>query len=97
MPYERWLHITDPAGRHRYMIQLRAEVELTLQDPEVIVRSAQDRATVRIYHKWFEHTVVGSKWVRVAVKFLDAGDAFVLTAYTERGIMPGEVLWRKER
>ena len=79
------------------MIQLRAELELTLQDPEVIVRSAQDRATVRIYHKWFKHTAVGSKWGRVAVKFLDNGDAFVLTAYTEHRIMPGEVLWRKER
>ena len=96
MPYERWLHITDPDSDHPYMAYLRAELELTLQDPELIIRSTRFPDTARIYHKWFEHTVVGDKWLLAAVNFPDGGSAFVLSAYVSRRIIPGAELWRKE-
>ena len=95
LPYERWLHITDPAGDHPYMLHLRAEVELTLQDPEVIIRSTRYPDTARIYHKWFVDTVVGDKWLRVAVNFLEDDNVFVMSAYANRRIIRGAELWRK--
>ena len=49
LPAERWLHITNPNGRHPYMVYLRAELELTLQDPEVVRKSRDYPDTVRIY------------------------------------------------
>ena len=95
LPYERWLHITNPNGRHPYMAYLRAELELTLQDPEVVRKSRDYPDTVRIYFRWFADTIVGSKWVTVVVRFFDGGDAFVLTAYGENRLLPGEEIWRK--
>ena len=96
MPYERWLHITDPTGPHPYMVNLRAELELTLQDPDLITRSNKDPERVRIYQKWIRNTAVGDKWVRVIVQFFDNGDAFVLTAFASRARYSGERLWSKE-
>ena len=92
---ERWRHITDPEGDHPYMVYLRAELELTLQDPEVVIRSTQYPDTARVYHRWFADTVVGDKWLRVVVNFTDSGGAFALSAYASRQVIPGEVLWRK--
>ena len=97
MPYERWLHITNPDGDHPYMAELRAELELTLQDPDLIIRSTRFPDTARIYHEWFDHTVVGSKWLLAAVNFPADGSAFVLSAYVNRRILRGEELWRKEQ
>ena len=77
------------------MIGMRAELTLTLRDPEVIIRSADDPSRSRLYFKWFEDTALGAKWMRVVVKFLDDGDAFVLTAFVREGTDSGEVLWRK--
>ena len=74
---------------------MREELESTLKDPDIIVRSARYPDFGQIYHKWYEHTAVGSKWVRVVVYFLDDGDAFVATAYAHREVIVGEVLWRK--
>ena len=77
------------------MLNMRAELYLTLQDPDLVKKSLHHPETVRIYFKWFERTVVGSKWVAVVVRFFADGDAFVLTAYGESNLMPGEELWRK--
>ena len=78
------------------MAYLRAELELTLQDPDLIIRSTRFPDTARIYHKWFEHTVVGAKWLLAAVNFPAGGSAFVLSAYVRRRIIHGAELWRKE-
>ena len=77
------------------MVYLRAELELTLQDPEVVIRSTRYPDTALVYHRWFADTVVGDKWLRAAVNFLEDGDAFVLSTYASRRIVPGEELWRK--
>ena len=68
---------------------------MTLQDPEVIIRSTRHPDTARIYHKWFANTVVGDKWLRVAVNFLEDGNVFVMSAYASRRIIRGAELWRK--
>ena len=79
------------------MVYLWAELELTLQDPEVVRKSRDYPDTVRVYFRWFADTVVGGKWVTVVVRFFDSGDAFVLTAYGENRLLPGEEIWRKGR
>ena len=76
-PEERWQHIRQ---RHRDMADMEAAIGSTLLAPEHIRRDAADPDTVRLYYKWFPVTPRGSKWVRVAVKFLN-GDAYVLTAF----------------
>ena len=95
LPWERWLHIIDPAGRHSYMASMRAELEETLKDPDLIVRSTVFPDIGRIYHKWYEHTVIGAKWVLVVVYRLADDDAFVATAYVKGEVIAGEVLWNK--
>ena len=75
-PEERWQHIIQ---RHRDMADFEEGIGKTLLAPDQIRRDANDPTTVRLYYKWFPVTPQGSKWVRVAVKFLN-GDAFVLTA-----------------
>ena len=89
------MHIIDPAGQHPYMIDMRAELVLTLQDPAVIIRSKDDPEWSRIYFRWFENTVVGAKCVRAVVKFLDGVDVVVLTAFTRERPDSREVLWRE--
>ena len=76
-PEERWQHIRQ---RHRDMADMEAAIGATLLAPEHIRRDATDPDTVRLYYKWFPVTPRGSKWVRVAVKFLN-GDGYVLTAF----------------
>ena len=95
LPWERWLHIIDPDGRHAYMASMRAELVETLEDPDLVVRSTVDMAIGRIYHKWFQSTAVGSKWVRAVVYFISESDAFIATAYVHGDVIAGEVLWRK--
>ena len=78
------------------MVFMRGRSGGNPERPYVIIRSMDDQARSRLYFKWFENTVVGDKWVRVVVKFLDDGDAFVLTAFVREILDSGEVLWRKE-
>jgi len=77
------------------MVYLREELDGTLRDPDVIVRSTRIPEIGRIYNKWYEHTAVGSKWVRVVVYFLAESDAFVATAYVADDVISGDVLWRR--
>ena len=96
LPWERWLHIIDPSGKHEYMELMRPELVETIRNPETIVQSNRSPDTVRIYHRWFEDTAVGSKWVRVFIRFFDHGDAFVLTAFAKNTVARGQELWRRE-
>ena len=95
LPAERWRHITTRKD-HLYMAYMRRETVETLRDPDTITRSLQDPEMVRIYCKWFRNTAVGSKWVLAPVKFLDGGDAFVLTAYALNAVDLGQVIWTRE-
>ena len=87
----------QPGRRPSLYGRSAGRVELTLQDPDLIIRSTRFPDTARIYHNWFDHTVVGSKWLLAAVNFPADGSAFVLSAYVNRRILRGEELWRKEQ
>ena len=95
LPWERWLHIITRKD-HLYMVHLREELEETLKGPDLIIQSNVNPESGRVYHKWFEQTVMGSKWVRVVVYFLADDDAFVATAYVDNEVIAGEVLWSRE-
>ena len=92
LPDERWEHIISPS--HSHMAAMRELVVKTLQDPDVVSKSNNDPDTVNLYYKWFDSTAVGERWVCVVVKFLDDGDAFVMTAYATSQIREGEEIWR---
>lgn len=57
----------------------------TLEPPDRLIIPGDETETVRRYYKLFTNTIVGDKWLRVAVKHLK-DDAFVLTA-----LMTGQV------
>lgn len=73
------------------MAGLWDEVAETLLQPAKIRRSNIDPESVQIYHKWYDGTVVGDKWVCVVVKVFP-DDAFVLTAYVSPDIEGVELL-----
>lgn len=84
---ERVRHIQE----HPEMVGLEHELELTLQSPELVVRSQSDES-VLLYYKLLSETRVGTKWLCTVVK-QDAEDAFVLTAYLTEKPKKGEILW----
>ena len=87
---ERWQHISE----HLEMTGMRSAVEDTLRSPEVVVQSLSD-PRARLYHRYYQQTMVGGKYVCVVV----AGthdDSFVVTAYLTDHVKKGKALWRKE-
>ena len=90
------MHIIDPAKHHGYMASMRNELVETIRDPDLVVQSTVRPEIGRVYHRWYEQTTVGNKWVRVVVYFLAEGDAFATTAYANSEVIPGEVLWSRE-
>jgi hypothetical protein len=69
---------------------MRSEVIEAIRNPETIIQSTGFPDTVRIYHKWFANTAVGSKWVRVFIRFFDHSVAFVLTAFAKNTVARGQ-------
>ena len=62
------------------MTTMLPEIQETLEQPDIVLIPGDETETERRYYKWFANTVVGDKWMRVAVKCL-RNDAFVLTAF----------------
>ena len=62
------------------MVTMLPELRETLEHPDTVVIPGDETETARRYYKWFADTIVGDKWMRVAVKCL-RNDAFVLTAF----------------
>ena len=91
LPEERWRHIADRS--HGYMADMRAEVEGTQGEPDLVRKSRSAPEHVRLYYRWFGTTPVGAKWVTVVVRILSAGNAFVLTAYATGQPKAGEEIW----
>jgi len=87
---ERLAHILE----HPEMSGLDHLIADTLKSPEVVVKSRSDEG-VRLYYKYLPETVVGRKWICVAVKE-DAENPFILTAYLTDKPKKGEVLWPSE-
>lgn len=96
LPYERWLHIIDPAGAHPYMAAMLSELMETLSAPDVVRQSNSEPTRVWLYYKWFDNTEVGNKWLCVVVEFLADNDSFVRTGYVTDRLKRGEEQWRKQ-
>jgi hypothetical protein len=73
------------------MLSLEPAIGQTLAYPDRVIQSLSDPA-VRLYHRYLETTVVGSKHLCVVVKVLPA-DAFVVTAYLTDSVKKGATLW----
>ena len=77
LPDERWQHI---CSGHPEMTTMLPDLQETLSQPDRLIIPGDEAETEKRYYKWFANTMVGDKWMRVAVKFL-TNDAFVLTAF----------------
>ena len=84
---ERRLHILE----HPEMAALDSAIAQTLADPDSVIQSSSDPA-VRLYHRYYEATPVGGKYLCVVVKVLP-DDAFVITAYLTDSVKKGPALW----
>jgi hypothetical protein len=84
---ERLAHILE----HAEMRGMEAEIERTLQQPQLVRRSRAD-VDVKVFHAYYSQTLVGGKWLCVVVKYADA-DAFIVTAYLTDKPKAGDDLW----
>ncbi len=87
---ERLAHILE----HPEMSGLERLIVDTLRNPEVVVKSRSDES-VRLYYQYLPETVVGGKWICVAVKE-EVENPFILTTYLTDKPKKGEVLWPSE-
>jgi len=91
----RFIRLTNERLAHiQERVEMRgmdATVALTLAAPERVLRSTSD-PEVELYYRFCEGTLVGDKYLCVAVKLL-TNDAFVLTAYLTDAIKRGVVVW----
>ncbi|MFN5657600.1 MAG: hypothetical protein ACK5P2_12570 [Pseudanabaena sp.] len=85
---ERLQHILD----HPEMVDMRFQLEIVLQNPEVVRQSRSD-SKVYLYYRFYEQTIVGAKWLCVVIKD-NSNDAFVITAYLTDKLKQGLELWR---
>ena len=84
---ERLAHILE----HTEMMEMGAELERVLLQPQLVRRSRSDEA-VRLFYEFYAQTIVGGKWLCVVVKYME-NDAFVVTAYLTDKPKAGEDLW----
>ena len=85
---ERLQHILD----HPEMVDMRSQLEIALQTPEVVRQSRSD-SKVYLYYRFYEQTIVGAKWLCVIIKD-NSNDAFVITAYLTDKLKQGLEIWR---
>lgn len=84
---ERREHILE----HPEMRGMEGAIAGALAHPETVIRSLNDRA-VWLYHRYYQRTAVGDKWLCVVVK-MEVTDPFVITAYLTDRVKQGDVLW----
>jgi len=89
------VRLTDERLAHIFerpeMKQMGDELEHVLRQPQLCRRSRSDDA-VRLFYEFYEHTIVGGKWLCIVVKYVEE-DAFVVTAYLTDKPKTGEDLW----
>ena len=73
------------------MRQMGDELDYVLRQPQLCRRSRSDDAA-RLFYQFYEHTMVGGKWLCIVVKYVEE-DAFVVTAYLTDKPKTGEELW----
>jgi hypothetical protein len=74
------------------MVDMRFQLEIVLQNPEVVRQSRSD-SKVYLYYRFYEQTIVGAKWLCVVIKD-NSDDAFIITAYLTDKLKQGLELWR---
>jgi hypothetical protein len=84
---ERLRHILE----HPEMIDLEAQLEETIAQPQSVIQSSSD-TTVSLFYRHCPATKVGAKWLCVVVKYNDE-DAFILTAYLTDQPKKGLIQW----
>lgn len=85
---ERQRHVLE----HPEMVGQLERVAKTLSRPELVIVTSLDES-VFVYHRFYNETPVGSKYLQVAVK-LSLEDAFVLTAFYSSRPKRGETEWQ---
>jgi len=84
---ERREHILQ----HPEMTGVEDQLEITLRDPELVIRQSSD-PRITLSYRFRRGTLVGDKWLCVVVKYIET-DAFVLTAYLTDKPKQGDRLW----
>lgn len=74
------------------MADMRFQLEIVLQTPEVVRQSRSD-SKVYLYYRFYKQTIVGAKWLCVVIKD-NSDDAFIITAYFTDKLKQGLELWR---
>ncbi len=73
------------------MVGEEQHIAETLAEPDVVIQSRSD-PEVRLYHKLYDHPLVGAKYLCAVVKWRD-DDAFLITAFFTDRPKRGPVLW----
>jgi hypothetical protein len=84
-------HIKDT---HPEMSGQDDKIRTTLLNPDVVVRSGSDPKSI-LYHRYFDATPVGIKYLCVVVKIL-SNERFISTAYFRPTVKKGVILWKKK-
>ena len=87
---ERLTHMID---EHPEMIGEEPRIAETLAEPDVVIQSESD-PEVRLYHRVYNHPIVGQKHLCAVVKWR-SDDRFLLTAHFTDKVKRGWVLWTK--
>ena len=87
---ERLAHVLT----HPEMAREEVRIAETLARPDVVVQSGSD-PEVRLYHRYYETSLVGAKHLCVVVKWR-SDDAFLITAFFTDRPKRGSVLWTSE-
>ena len=90
IPAERWQHLVE---RHPEMQTLRAEVEQTLAEPDMVQQGDfGELLAIRFY----QNTPLTSKYLVAVYKEVSTKDGFLLTAYlTSRPSRRRQVIWQR--
>jgi len=70
------------------------EIENTLLNPDIIVRSRVD-PQVELFYRYYKGTLVAEKYLCLVVKVL-VDDQFIITAYFTDTMKGGEILWERK-
>lgn len=86
---ERMKHILQKIE----MKNQKSKIKETLLSPDIIVISKNENS-VLLYHKYYDKTPFGEKYLLVAVKLLQ-DDAFIITSFFTDRVKRGEIKWQK--
>ena len=87
---ERLAHPSE----HPEMKEQDNKLAEALLEPDIVMQSRSDE-TIRLFHRFYNGTIVGNKYLCVVVKYPQKDSAFIITAYFTDKVKTGGVLWKK--